>query len=43
MEMVEKNQISRQEAAEVLGVNILYVDKIYEHIYLKDKSKESEK
>ncbi len=43
MEMVEKNKITRQEAADVLGVNILYVDKIYEHIYLKDKSKESEK
>jgi hypothetical protein len=43
MEMVEKNQITRQDAADVLGVNILYVDKIYEKIYLKDKNKESEK
>jgi len=43
MEMVAENKITRQEAADVLGVNILYVDKIYEKIYLKDKSKESEK
>ena len=43
MEMVAENKIARQEAADVLGVNILYVDKIYEKIYLKDKSKESEK
>ena len=43
MQMVEKNQITRQDAADVLGVNILYVDKIYDQIYLKDKSKESEK
>ena len=43
MQMVEKNQITRQDAADVLGVNILYVDKIYDQIYLKNKSKESEK
>jgi len=40
MEMVEKNQISRQDAADVLGVNILYVDKIFENIYLKEKTNE---
>jgi hypothetical protein len=38
--MVEKNQITRQEAADVLGVNILYVDKIYDNIYLKEKNNE---
>lgn len=43
MKMVDENKITRQDAADVLGVNILYVDKIYEKIYLKDKNKESEK
>ena len=38
MEMIEKNQITRQDAADVLGVNILYVDKIYDNIYLKEKA-----
>ncbi len=40
MQMVEKNQITRQDAADVLGVNILYVDKVYENIYLKEKTNE---
>jgi len=40
MEMIEQNQITRQDAADVLGVNILYVDKIYDQIYLKEKNNE---
>jgi hypothetical protein len=43
MKMVDENKITRQEAADVLGVNILYVDKIFDNLYLKDKAKESEK
>lgn len=43
MELVEKEVITQEKAAEILGVNVLYVAKIYNEIYLKDKAKESEK
>ena len=43
MELVEKGIITQEKAAEVLGVNVLYITKIYNEIYLKDKAKESEK
>jgi hypothetical protein len=43
MELVEKEIITQDKAAEILGVNVLYVNKIYNEIYLKDKAKESEK
>jgi hypothetical protein len=37
MQLIENNVITREKASEILGVNILYVDKIYDNIYLKDK------
>jgi hypothetical protein len=43
MELVHKEVITQEKAAEILGVNVLYVTKIYNEIYLKDIAKESEK
>lgn len=38
MKKIEEGKLTREEVAEVMGVNVLYIDKIYEHIYLKDKA-----
>jgi hypothetical protein len=37
MELIQKGTITQEQAAEILGVNILYVNKIFQNIYLKEK------
>jgi len=38
MQLIELNVLTREKVAEIMGVNVLYIDKIYDQIYLKDKA-----
>ena len=37
MHLIFQNVITREQAAEILGVNVLYINKVYDEIYLKEK------
>lgn len=43
MELIEKEVLTKEKVAEILGVNVLYISKIYDSIYLKEKVEDDRK